>query len=916
MRAAAYIAAVLVAAGVGILRADPYVAYAYPSVVQVGTTNRIVVGGQRFWNLKGGWVSGEGVTVVAIERVPNFPVPNGQGQRAWLEKWTYSIWNGDRRRPPLKVADKDLVGWTRCPWWERMDELDPLEFAMSAHYLFTPRNPLQMSPSLAERAVVTVVVGPDAEPGMRDLMLFDPRGISAPRPFGITRERHVAEPLYVPPPRKGRYRKPDPFPPIVPPVVLDGQILPGETDVFPLALKGGERLVCALDGRELTPYLGDAVPGFFNPVLRLTDAAGRELAFADDYGYLPDPVLSCAIPSNGIYRLEVRDNLYRGRDDFVYSVFCRTDGRELPSLSERAFSVSRRPAMRGGATNEAARVCEGRVVEPGAVHTYDFTVEKPGAWNFELFARRLGSPLDGVLTLSGPLTGFLWWRGGPTLATWDDVTNTVFVGSIPQAECDPSGSWTFTEPGDYRIAVADRIGAGGTGYDYRLVLTPARPSFEVYASKSSFVLLPGKKDRLKFKVRAVRRNGFTGPIALKGEPDFHLTPAEIAAGTDTVTVAAEPLRRDWTGMRRVEFIAAAEVVPGRTQRRPVVAADEMEQAFAYTHLLPAEGFRVYNHDQTLGPAAMPAWPDMPVDRLLPPRVIRRHETLPADRTGIVGAMEALVRTEVPLAEAPADAGDGVLAAKFASSAAHLRQRAVPAFAFESGTEGGDAAALAVLAGFERLIDRRLNYADGDARRVRTMARAAATPHDNDVLVYVPAGTGDPLAGPVGALARRLRDQGWCFDFATDATLNAAPFGRLYKALVVPAGVTLPEVLRVKLSEHERKRNFKVLEEDRDLNRRLADRSRRERLPEGVRFARFGVEWGEGWYFAHNPTAAAISGVWRFNIRGRPKTVFVMDVATGKVRCLKNGAAGNGQRFEFALGAGGSAWILATVREVR
>ena len=918
------------------LRADPYVGYAYPSGIQVGTTNRLVIGGQRLWGLSGGWVSGEGVEVVKVERVPNFGVPNGKGQREWLEKWVYGILAGRRKMPSrAKVKDADLVGWTRCKWWETMDELPPLEFSMVAHYLFTPRNALQMSPSLAERAIVTVVARPDAQPGVRRLVLFDARGASAPRPLLVTTEPHVAEPLYSPPPRKrvgaptgdatSRSRRLRSVggsdlevaaPVAKSPVVLEGQILPGETDVFRLELKGGARLTCLTTARELTPYLGDAVPGFFNPVLRLTDEAGGEIAFADDYGYLPDPALACEVPSNGVYRLEIRDNLYRGRADFVYSIACFADGRELPPVSARAFAVA---PHANALQEEDARTWRGVLAEPGAVAEHDFEIPEAGTWQFETFARQDGSPLDGVVKLFGPMRG-LFWKSGPLLATWDDITNSVFVGSVPQAECDPVGRWSFTEPGTYRLVVSDRVGGGGADYRFALSAKPAEPTFEAYASKSTFVLPPGNGERLRFDVRIVRRNGFAGPVALDGDGVFKFTPAHVAATAAVATVTAQPARRDWTGPREFRFSARAEVSPGCERRVPLVPADEMEQAFAYTHLLPSDAFRVFIHRQEpLAPAETPSWIAMSHDAFLPQRVIRPHGVMPDGKPS--GAMlDELAKTDIPIVVAPADADEAVLAAKFAVAAAHLRpQRSMPAVAFEPTDESAfDRAAGAVLAGIERFVDRQLDYRDGDARRVRTMARAVALPHDNDVLVYVPAGEADPLAGETGRVARRLRDQGWSFDFVTDKTLSRAPCGRLYRAVVVPGGPdALPAETRTTLELYEKKRNFRIVSGDGEpkaVNAKLAAKCRRDVLPRGVRFARYGQDWGENWYFVHNPTKKSVSGDWRFAIRGRPQTAFAMDVVSGKVEALCRKGKGNNVRFAYSLAPGASAWIYVTVRE--
>ncbi len=53
------------------------------------------------------------------------------------------------------------------------------------------------------------------------------------------------------------------------------------------------------------------------------------MAYADRYRFHPDPVLHCTIPSDGQYTIEIRDSLYRGREDFIYRI---TIG-ELPFIT-------------------------------------------------------------------------------------------------------------------------------------------------------------------------------------------------------------------------------------------------------------------------------------------------------------------------------------------------------------------------------------------------------------------------------------------------------------------------------------------------------------------------------------------------------------------------------------------------------
>jgi len=905
VREARFLLLMVVCAGSSVAFADPFAGYLYPAGMQAGTTVQVIVGGQGLGGVDRGWVSGEGVRIVRVEQVPAFTRAPGDGQRQWLEKWLRNLEDGVTAMPPLP-KDKVLRNWPRNRWWETLDKLDALSLSLVAREHFSPRpDPLQAAPAIAERLILTVVADKTAEPGLRELLLFNGNAACAPRPFFLSSEPHVAEPLYAPPPRKGRKPVRREPPVCRTPVVLDGQVLPGETDVFRLALNGGERLLCLVTGRELVPYLGDAVPGFFNPVLRLTDDDGRELAFADDFHYLPDPVLTCQIEKTGTYRLEVRDNLYRGRDDFVYSVSCLTDGRRVPTPQERAFVCRPKPVVRGS--------FEGTVSYPHGAASFDFEVRKPGALTFDLAARRIGSPLDAVLRLYGPITGWLR-KDGPLLATWDDVTNGLYVGGIPQAECDPKGTWSFETPGTYRVVVEDRVGGGGEAYRFSLDIAPAWPAFEVYALKSSLVLRPGRDARTSFRVKAVRTNGFVGDIVLWGKEDLSVVRGIIPAGNDEAEIVVKTAGADWRGVRKTGLAASAETQAGLTLERPVMPGNEVEQAFAYTHILPASDFFVIRPGGPDFPKGPPAWIDMPYDGFLPRRIIHASVDFASFKSDYVLGLEASATADVSVVRAPATADEAVLAAKFASSAAVFRKRNLGVFALEpqAGDDPG-AAARAVLAGCIGMVTPKLDYAAGDERRVRAFARAMEQTADNDVLVYVPSGAGNPLKGPAGVAVRRLRDAGWCFDFVSDKTMAAALRSWNHRTLFVPKGLgPLSEETRKLLDEAEAKgRRLNVVDggaDPKEIACQFAKTSRREELPKGLRFARFGRCWGEGWYFVHNPTAAKVSGAVRFNIRGAALSAFRMDVRTGAVEPLPKAKGG---KFTLALEAGGSAWIRAS-----
>ena len=556
MRTRAILFAVSSLAASAAFAADPYIGYIYPSGIEAGTTNRLVIGGQNLYRIKGVRFSRPGLKVLKIENVPGFSPPTGP-QRKHLTKWLDGIAKGNLEEPPLP-EDPHLDEWRSNSWWRVLGTLDAGKLSIVESDLYVPKNALQATPSLRQKLLVTVVADESAEPGRGEFCLYTPNGISAPRPFEITAASHVAEPLYAPP-----HRPPPPLPPVEIAaggrVVLDGQILPGSTDAFRLRLKKESRYSFKATARELQPYVGDAVPGFFNASLTLKDESGATVAFADDEErFRPDPVMYFAPEADGVYRLEIHDVLYRGREDFVYSI-------EVAEGVEAKASCS--PEADG-------------VVLPGETARKVFDVERPGPLVLEVFARRLGSPLDAVLTLRRA-------PDGPELAYWDDVTNTVFIGTIPQAECDPRGVFDFKEPGQYVAEITDRTGHGGPDYFWRLDVRQPDPGFEVYSTRSTLPLTRNSPVKVKFQV--LRRDGFTGDVKLEFPKEARCVGGVVTSGVDSVTALVYPNGPAVPEPRPMTVFATGEVA-GWTVRVPVVPCDEYEQAFAWKHLVPAESF--------------------------------------------------------------------------------------------------------------------------------------------------------------------------------------------------------------------------------------------------------------------------------------------------------------------------------------
>ena len=549
--------------------ADPYVGYIYPAGVQAGTTNRLVVGGQFLRNLTG-VEAGPGVRVLGFELVPNFPPPVG-GQRRYLVKWLDRIAQGDRAQPRLPVEDEFYTDWRSNRWYSTLGDLDAGQLALVEHFLYTPRNALQMSPALNQKLHVTVAVDRDAAPGVRAFRVYGPHGFSPPRPFLVSAAPHAVEPLYVPPHRA------QPASPAVTnlPCVLDGQILPGSTDRWSLPLAKGRTITLRVTARELQPYIGDAVPGFFNPVLRLVNRAGDQLAFADDFYYHPDPVLTFTAPADDDYTLEIHDNLYRGREDFTYEIAVR-EGAHPPAV--RALSLSPLPAWE--IPPEARiRAISGVIARPGQVDVHAVSVPEPGAWGFDLLARRAGSPLDARVTV---------WQGTNELARVDDVTNAFHFGSVIQTECDPVGRVAFDRPGAYEFRVEDEAGHGGADFFYTLRLHRPAPRFEVWCLKSGLALRAWwGGQRVGFEV--VRRDGFAGDVTLEENEFVKFRPNVIPAASNRIVVTAISKLQKPLAPTNMALTASA-VVNGSRVAVSVTPADEYNQAFAWDHLVPAPAF--------------------------------------------------------------------------------------------------------------------------------------------------------------------------------------------------------------------------------------------------------------------------------------------------------------------------------------
>lgn len=654
--------AMLVSAAVSQQR-GMHIGYIYPAGGQQGTTFEAVIAGQFLAGVDRVFVSGSGVEAKLRELVRpmtgkelndlRIQLDELMARRAVARKDFRALENflSFRNAKSIKVdpaaRDKEIEALKQKyagATWTAEDEKRLAEIRQKiARAVRRPANP-----AISELVIAEITIAPNAPLGLREIRVGNPSTLSNPLVFHVGPLPEFSEPASKTiteqrstVARTAILRAPteaEPEMQITVPAVVNGQILPGDVDRYRFAARKGQRLVIAASARQLIPYLADAVPGWFQATLAVYNAKGVELAYADDYRFSPDPVVFFEVPADGQYVVEIKDAIYRGREDFVYRI---TIG-ELPwitsifplggpagqdttvelrgwNLPLRTLTVNNRnrapgiyPLMVGDSPrqsnavpfavdtlpeclenepNDSAEraqrltlpiIVNGRSDSPGDVDVFAFEGRAGSTLVAEVMARRLDSPMDSILRLTD--------ASGKELATNDDYEDKG--AGLVTHHADSYLSVTLPSDGVYRVVLRDAQGKGGTAYGYRLRLGPPRPDFALRVVPASLNLRAGVATPVT--VYALRRDGFSGEITvtLKDAPaDFRLGGNVIPAGQDqvrmTLTAYGPPESQPCTLQ-----LEGRATIDGREVVHPVVPAEDMMQAFAYHHLVPAQELKV------------------------------------------------------------------------------------------------------------------------------------------------------------------------------------------------------------------------------------------------------------------------------------------------------------------------------------
>ncbi len=409
-----------------------------------------------------------------------------------------------------------------------------------------------------------VELGPEAAVGLYPVRVRTPEGLSNILLFSVGALPEIAEAESEAGMQEYSNDSALTAQPIQAPVTVNGKLRGPDQDFYRFRAAQGQRLVLEVEARRA----GSAV----DPLLRLLDAAGKELARNDDAdGLGVDARLDVAFPAGGDYFVAVQDSKFSAQGQNFYRLkvgsFAYADGLfplgwkrgaevevelfggNLPAAAKvrpewkagngyARFSQVSAPGSPGGLpflfalgdrpeTLEPERtedglaalppgtVVNGRIAQSGEVDRYRLAVSPGEHWTIDLQGASLGtSRLYAVLTVYD-LNGRKLTSAGDAGRDPDES----FVVSADDTLVDPY--LAFKAPPGVRqvvVTVEDLLGRGGPNFGYRLVAERQPPGFNLRVS-SPFVNIPGQGSAQVVVV--AERRGYMGPIRLSipGAPD-------------------------------------------------------------------------------------------------------------------------------------------------------------------------------------------------------------------------------------------------------------------------------------------------------------------------------------------------------------------------------------------------------------
>ncbi len=401
----------------------------------------------------------------------------------------------------------------------------------------------------AEAGKLQAVIGPDAEPGLHWLRLFDANGASAARPYLVGSWPEASE---VEPNDSVAQAQAVPQLPFSMQGILNKQ---ADVDLFAVQLAQGQLLAATLDSHKWLASPADAS-------LQILSAQGFVLAENLDHVGL-DPYLEFTAPHAGTYIVRVfgfpatpnSTIAFSGGSDWLYRLRLETEAAPLgcaldfSKQSELAAAATPLASGRHHTAAEALPVelparLRGTIAEERRSDFVSFQAQAKAHYRFSVLARDCGSALDASLTL--------YDADGKELKRIDDVGQNR----------DPLLDWQSPTDATVVVSISDFHRLGGPQYGYFLQIQQRVADFSLSVASDIFHTQVGQE--LEIPISIVRHLDFAEPLAvsLEGLPAGATCAAvESLHGSDsaaTVTLkltATEPIQKP------LKIVARATAAP-------------------------------------------------------------------------------------------------------------------------------------------------------------------------------------------------------------------------------------------------------------------------------------------------------------------------------------------------------------------
>ena len=494
-------------------------------------------------------------------------------------------------------------------------EVEPVKESASAKRARRKLND-QSSPQLADKVKIRISIAANVPCGLYDLRLQGANGVSNMLPFEVSSSPNFLENKH------SSISKPNMVDAL--PAVLCGYVTPGGVDHFRFKGRAGDNIVASVKARQLVPYIADAVPGWFQPVLKIVDSRGREVAYSDDYHHNVDPVIITTLPKDDDYTLIIHDAIFRGRQDFNYRIhlgiipfvtgrypaygvaerrieqqiegvnlgkskvnikvkkegynlLTHTNGKEC-SNAVSFYALPRGSKLIEYPEGETKLTFTAAIADSltanAKIKRYKINATEGSPIIVELIGRRNGSRIDAVMRLKS--------SSGEVVATVDDTEDPI--QGLMTFHADPILNYTPLQSEEMTLEVEDLHRGYGKDYHYLLKRHRQLPSFHAFVSPANIAIPSGGTAAFRVDISGQLKR--PANLVINGLPKGFTTSSLRIRGGKSWNVSITAPKGAAVERFPIEVKVEYPDNDGRAQA-DALPVDNMMQAFYYTHHIPA-----------------------------------------------------------------------------------------------------------------------------------------------------------------------------------------------------------------------------------------------------------------------------------------------------------------------------------------